>query len=133
LVLEKNQKNSDINFVTTKMQIEDFGLEDINDNYRLRTFITTINLLHEFKEQCKELDAAYSIFEPILTLLKYGSIKRYPKEVKEKFQNLMNELEKLKDKKLKYLVFNKKRPKALRMYEPRIEVVYVIAFYYFIQ
>ncbi|XP_011505256.1 PREDICTED: nucleolar protein 14 homolog [Ceratosolen solmsi marchali] len=124
LVLEEDQKNLKVNSVTTRMLIEDLCSEALDDSYRLRTFITTINLLHEFKEQYKELDSAYYIFEPILTLLKYGSLERYPAEVKKKVNDLVADLTKLNDKKLKYLVFNKKKPKALRMYEPRIEVVY---------
>lgn len=95
----------------------------MDDEYRIRTFVTAINLLSEFGELCGELDAAWSIFEPISTLLKCGSVKRYPKPVRERVKALIKDLEGLKDKELEHLAFDKKKPKALRLYEPRIEVV----------
>lgn len=123
LVLEESHKKAEIDLSAVKMRIEDFVEEEMDDDYRIRTFVTAINLLCEFKELCSELDAAYSIFEPILTLLKCGSVKRYPKLVRKKVKVFVSDLEKLKEKEIEHLVFDKKKPKALRMYEPRIEVV----------
>ena len=123
LVLEENHKKSEIDPANVKMQAVDFLEEEMDDNYRIRTFTTAINLLSEFQKQCSELDSAFSIFEPIWTLLKDGSLKRYPKKVKENVKILISDLEKLKEKKLEHLMFDRKKPKALRMYEPRIEVV----------
>ncbi|OXU29063.1 hypothetical protein TSAR_015178 [Trichomalopsis sarcophagae] len=124
LVLEENHKKSDIDPATVKMQIEDLVEVEMDDDYRLRTFVTALNLLCEFEKHCSELDAAFSIFEPILTLFECGSVKRYPSKVREKVKTLIDELKTLKEKVLEPLAYDKKKPKALRMYEPRIEVVH---------
>lgn len=123
LVLEESHRKAEIEVSAFKLKSKDFIGQDIDDSYKIRTFVTTVNLLCEFVEQCSELDAAYSIFEPILVLLKSGSVKRYPKSIREQVQILVNKIEELKQKSLEYLTYEKKKPKALRMYEPRIEVV----------
>lgn len=123
LVLEESQKKSEVETTALKMQVKDLIGQDMDDDFKLRTFHAAINLLCEFVEQCSELDAAYSIFEPILILLKLGSVKRYPKSIKERVDILSSKLEELKQKSLEYLTYEKKKPKALRMYEPRVEVM----------
>ncbi|XP_023248077.1 nucleolar protein 14 homolog [Copidosoma floridanum] len=124
LVLEESHKKTDFDPENSKMNIKDLMEEEMDDDFRIRTFFTAINLLCEFVAQCSELDAVYTIFEPILDLLTCGSAKYYPKKVRKKIKFLVSEIEKLKEKKLEYLQFNKKKPKALRMIEPQIEKVY---------
>ncbi|XP_058803660.1 nucleolar protein 14 homolog [Phymastichus coffea] len=124
LLLEENHKKSDIDLVNIKMQAKDLFEEDIDDEFRLRTFVTAIKLLSEFQKNCSELEAAFSIFKPIYNLLKHGSIKRFPKNIQDLVNVFISDLEQLKVKKLEPLAAAQKKPKALKLYEPRIEVVY---------
>lgn len=123
LVLEESHKKLEMEADAFKLQVRDFIGQDIDDDYKIRTFMTAVNLLCAFVEQCSELDAAFSIFEPILVLLKSSSVKRYPRSVRKNVEILTNKIEELKQKSLEYLTYEKKKPKALRMYEPRIEVM----------
>ncbi|KAK0092627.1 hypothetical protein PV326_001004 [Microctonus aethiopoides] len=124
LILEESQKSLNIELVGAHMKAHDLSSNDIDENFKVRVVLTAINLLDEFKCQLEELEAVYSIFEPILKLLKMNSWKNYPKNVRNHVKQIRNNLEILSEKKLEYLIPEKKKPKALRLYEPRIEKVY---------
>ncbi|KAJ8683005.1 hypothetical protein QAD02_018797 [Eretmocerus hayati] len=124
LVLEDNHKRSSADPLLLKMQVADFLPGEIDDDFRIRTFSTAVSLLCEFQQLWNEPEAAFSIFEPILVLLNHGSLKRYPKKIKEKVLVLVDDLKKLKERKLEYLAVEKKKPTGIKMYEPRIEAVY---------
>ncbi|KOX78543.1 Nucleolar protein 14 [Melipona quadrifasciata] len=120
LVLDEDQTNLDINLSSIHMKASDL----VNDDFRIRALLIAVNLLREFKNYLEELEAAYSIFEPILKLLKLNSFNMYPSSLKKHIKQLRKDLKKLKNKKLEYIVVEKKKPKPLRLYEPRIEAVY---------
>ncbi|KAK0182608.1 hypothetical protein PV327_000728 [Microctonus hyperodae] len=124
LILEESQKSLNIELVGAHMKAHDLSSNDIDDNFKVRVVLTAINLLDEFKCQLEELDAVYSIFEPIIKLLKMNSWKNYPKNVRNHVKQIRNNLEILSEKKLEYLIPEKKKPKALRLYEPKIVKVY---------
>ncbi|CAK9823662.1 Nucleolar protein 14 homolog [Anthophora retusa] len=124
LVLDEDQTHLEIDPNNTLMKANDLVDESLDDEFRVTALLTAVNLLREFKTQLEELDAVYSIFEPILKLLNPNTFNKYPKNVKKHIKQLRKDLKELKNKKLKYIVFEKKKPKALRLYEPRIEVVY---------
>ncbi|KOC65082.1 Nucleolar protein 14 like protein [Habropoda laboriosa] len=124
LVLDDDQTHLDINPSSTLMKANDLVDESLDDEFRITALLTTVNLLREFKNHFEELEAVYSIFEPIIKLLKPNIFDKYPKNVKKHIKQLQKDLKELKNKKLEYIVFQKKKPKALRLYEPRIEVVY---------
>uniref|UniRef100_V9IEQ1 Nucleolar protein 14 n=2 Tax=Apis cerana TaxID=7461 RepID=V9IEQ1_APICE len=106
------------------MKASDLVDGPLDDNFKIRALLTTINLLCEFKNHFEKFETVYSIFEPILKLLEANSFNKYPFKVKKRVERLRKELKELKNKKLEYLVVEKKKPKPLRLYEPRIETIY---------
>lgn len=125
LVLDDDQTNLDIDPSSTLMKAIDLVHGELDDEFKIRALLTAINLLREFKNQFEELEAVYSIFEPILKLLKSNTFDKHPPNVKKHVKQLRKDLKNLKNKKLEYIVLEKKKPKPLRLYEPRIEAVYV--------
>ncbi|XP_024936270.1 nucleolar protein 14 homolog isoform X2 [Cephus cinctus] len=124
LIPEKEQTSLNINPKETRLNINDLLQDELNDEFRVKALLVAVNLLSEFRNQLEELEAVYSIFEPIVKLLKMNTWKRYPTNIKEHIQKIHKDLEELKNKRLEYMVLAKKKPKALRLYEPRIEKVY---------
>ncbi|XP_003397298.2 nucleolar protein 14 homolog [Bombus terrestris] len=124
LILDEDHAKFDINPSSIYMKASDLIDGPIDDDFRIRALLIAINLLREFKNHLEELEAVYSIFEPILKLLKSNSFDKYPPNVKKHIMQLQKDLEKLKNKKLEYIMVQKKKPKPLRLYEPRIEAVY---------
>ena len=124
LILDEDHAKFDINPSSIYMKASDLIDGHIDDDFRIRALLVAVNLLREFKNHLEELEAVYSIFEPILKLLKSNSFDKYPPNVKKHIMQLREDLEKLKNKKLEYIVVGKKKPKPLRLYEPRIETVY---------
>lgn len=125
LILDEDQSQLDIDPSGTLMKAHDLEDGPLDDEFRIRGLSTVTNLLREFKNHLEELEAVYSIFEPILQLLKANTFDKYPPSVKKHIKQLRKDLKELKNKKLEYIVVEKKKPKPLRLYEPRIEVVYV--------
>ncbi|XP_054015738.1 nucleolar protein 14 homolog [Hylaeus anthracinus] len=124
LVLKEDQNNLDVDLGGALMRAVDLVHGDIDDEFKVRSLLTAVNLIREFKNQLKELEAVYSIFEPVLKLLKPDAFNKYPLKVKKHIKQIRNDLKELKTIKLEYIVVEKKKPKPLRLYEPRIETVY---------
>lgn len=122
LVINETEITIDTN--GAHMSASDLVHEELDNEFRIRALLTAINLLSEFKDQLQELEAVYSIFEPILKLLKINKFKMYPSNIRNRIKELRNSLKLLRSKKLEYIVLEKKRPKPLRMYEPKIMTVY---------
>ncbi|XP_047352616.1 nucleolar protein 14 homolog [Vespa velutina] len=124
LIIDQEKTDLEMNLNTVIMKAYDLVNEDIDNDYRIRVLFTAINLINEFKNHLQELESAYSIFEPIIKLLKENPCNGYPSTLKEHIKHLNGELIDLKNKKLEYIIREKKRPKPLRQYEPHIERVY---------
>lgn len=124
LILYDDQNDLDIDLNITSMKASDLIPGELDNEFKIRALLTAVNLLHEFKNQLEELEAVYSIFEPIVKLLKPNTFDKYPQTVRKSVENLQEDLNALKNKKLEYIVIEKKKPKPLRLYEPRIETVY---------
>lgn len=130
LIIDQEKTDLQIDLNTIIMKACDLVNEDIDNDYRIRVLFTAINLITEFKNHLQELESAYSIFEPIMKLLKENPCNGYPSSLKKHIKQLCEELVGLKNKKLEYIIREKKRPKPLRQYEPQIERVYVFYFFY---
>ncbi|KAK2584541.1 hypothetical protein KPH14_006910 [Odynerus spinipes] len=124
LIINSEQADLEIDSSTALMKAYDLVCEDIDNDFKIRALFTALNLVSEFKSHLQELQSAYSIFEPIMKLLKENVCDGYPSSLKKNIKQLCEELMSLKNKKLEYIVREKKRPKPLRQYEPRIETVY---------
>lgn len=125
LILEVDQKSLAIDVESACMRWSDLSEKEFDDEFRLRAFVTALNMAVEFKKQLEQLEAVDAIFSPIRKLLQINERSRYPKNVKKHVVKIRRELESLEEKKLEFIVREKKKPKALRLYEPRIERVYV--------
>jgi len=127
-----NETNIEIDTNSACMFVNDLTETKIDDEFRIRTLLTAINLVRDFKNQLQELEAVYTIFEPIVTLLKSYKFTNYPSNVKNHIKEIYKELKLLQNKKLNYIVLAKKRPKPLKMYEPlyKITVLYSIIMIY---
>ncbi|KYM81735.1 Nucleolar protein 14, partial [Atta colombica] len=122
LVVNKVENTTDPN--NAHMFASDLIHEELDDIFRIRSLLTAVNLLTEFKNQFQELETVYPIFEHILQLLKIYDFKQYPLYVRDHIKKLRTELELLRNKKLEYIVQEKKRPKPLKTYEPKIMTIY---------
>lgn len=101
---------------------------EIDDEFKMRAIYLSSCLLKEFVTNFAELDSSYEIFSTIMEYINAIPMNNYPVEVKEKFKSLEEEINRIKsNRRLKYLTVAKPKPKALRLYEPRIEKVYVIS------
>ncbi|XP_011161923.2 nucleolar protein 14 homolog [Solenopsis invicta] len=125
LVINKMEIDLDkIDPNSAHMLASDLINEELDDEFRIRALLTTVNLLIEFKNHLQELEAIYPIFEPILQLLKINEFKQYSVNIRNHVKGLCKELEFLRKKKLEYIVLKKKKPKPLKTYEPKIMTVY---------
>ncbi|XP_033176901.1 nucleolar protein 14 homolog [Bombus impatiens] len=118
LILDEDRSKLDVNPSSSYMKASDLIDGPLDDDFKIRVLLIAVNLLGEFKNHLEELEAVYSIFEPILKLLKSNSFDKYPPKVKKHIMQLRKDLEKLKNKKLKYIMVEKKKPKPLRLYGP---------------
>jgi len=121
--LVSNKIKNTIDPNSAHMFASDLIHEELDDDFKIRALLTAVNLLTEFKNQFQELEAVYPIFEHIFLLLKINNFKQYPPHVRDHIKLLCKELEFLQNKKLKYIVLEKKRPKPLKTYEPKIMTV----------
>jgi nucleolar protein 14 len=94
-----------------------------DDSFKLRAVHTAVKLLLEFCCHLENMSASYYIFKPVLTTLKQLDVKKYPCFLQEDIKNVISKVEKIGQQKLQFLVMEKKKPKALRLYEPRVEEV----------
>lgn len=94
-----------------------------DDSFKLRALHTAVKLLLEFCCHLENMSASYHIFKPVLTTLKQLEVVKYPSFLQEDIKSVISKVEKMEQQKLQFLVMEKKKPKALRLYEPRVEEV----------
>ncbi|KAJ9577288.1 hypothetical protein L9F63_006127 [Diploptera punctata] len=96
---------------------------EAGEDFKVRALNTVIKLLHEFCSNLKDIPASYQIFAPLLNTINKLDLQKYPIQVTDNVKSLVCSIEILSQQKLQHLVIEKKKPKPLRMYEPRIEEV----------
>ncbi|KAJ8934163.1 hypothetical protein NQ314_013545 [Rhamnusium bicolor] len=94
-------------FKSLQMDSTDLLENEIKEEYKIRVLYNTLKLLEDFYYNIKELSSSSEIFERPLRYLELIPTLNYPKEV----QNY-------------YIAMETKKPKALRLYEPKIEEIY---------
>lgn len=123
LVLMENLSNQETSG-NLKMDCSCLLNKDIDDNFKVRVLFTTLNLLGEFHIHLQNLPSSVEIFNPVLKYLEDVPINKYPESVKNIYYKLQRVLNESKaQRKLEYLVMPTMKPKALRLYEPKIEEV----------
>nr|CAH7713030.1 unnamed protein product [Callosobruchus chinensis] len=108
-----------------KMNATDLFCASYDDLYKIRIFHNTVKALSEFHNNLLTLPSCCEIFEPVLRYLELVPLQNYPVIVQTVAQDLILTLQKQKENsQLRKIVREAARPKALRLYEPKIVEVY---------
>lgn len=126
LTLESSRKKDDSELANLVMTSSDLIRIELDDDFKVRVLATTVGLLNKFIDILQNLEAAQALFKPILEILKLGVLKKHPKQLRELGKQVDEKLTGLMNQEMEFLVLPKKKPKALKLYEPKIEPVYVI-------
>nr|CAD7403178.1 unnamed protein product [Timema poppensis] len=94
-----------------------------DDHFKTRALHTTVKLLSEFLSQLDELPACYEVFKPVSCTLSRLDSSKYPPDIQKDIAGLVLNIAALESRKIQLLVVEKKKPRALRLYEPNIEEV----------
>ncbi|KAL3268043.1 hypothetical protein HHI36_007173 [Cryptolaemus montrouzieri] len=122
LVLLNNQRSLDL---TPKMEVADLVCGVVTESFKVRSLHATLKMINEFYLNFKNLSSNIEIFETIYNYCKMIDINIYPKIVTNQMENFLKQFESDKEKReLKYIAMEAKKPKALRLYEPKIVEVY---------
>nr|CAD7201302.1 unnamed protein product [Timema douglasi] len=95
-----------------------------DDHFKTRALHTTVKLLSEFLPQLDELPACYEVFKPVSCTLSRLDSSKYPPDIQKDIAGLVLNIAALESRKIQLLVVEKKKPRALRLYEPNIEEVF---------
>lgn len=96
---------------------------EVNDVFKIRVLNTTLRLIQDSIENINENTGARYYAENFLNILKRLNISIYPEFVKKNYEKVLNTLDTVINKPLQRLVAPEKKPKCLRLMEPRIEKV----------
>lgn len=121
LVLVDNFNFQDDSF---NLDVTDLLSKEIDDSFRIRSLCVAVTQLKDFYSNLEKISSKLEIFSYPINYLKLITNVKYPPTVQTKFQDLLDAFENSKNsRQLQYIVMEKKRPKALKLYEPKIEVV----------
>ncbi|KAF0762760.1 nucleolar protein 14 isoform X1 [Aphis craccivora] len=119
LIIENNATQTEW---SKKLSINEiFSEENIDDAFKLTSLYIILDLIFRFRKLCEDIPSVNEIWTPhlsIITTLKINSDEMNAQINKTKLQLQMV------DKKLEKLQTLSNRPKALRLYEPRIQKIY---------
>ncbi|VEN44312.1 unnamed protein product [Callosobruchus maculatus] len=108
-----------------KMNVTDLFCTRYDEQYKIRIFHNAVKALSEFHNNLEGLPSCCEIFEPVLRYLELIPLQNYPVIVQTIAQDLILTLQKQKEnRQLRKIVREAERPKALRLYEPKIVEVY---------
>ncbi|XP_012287564.1 nucleolar protein 14 homolog [Orussus abietinus] len=124
LVIESDQSNAATDPETVKMTAKDLENAELTDEFKVKTLLTAVKLISDFKDQWKDIESVYYIFEQITKLLKINFMSKYPPLVRKNIKTIRKDLHALKNKKLTFLFREGKKPLPLRLYDPRTEPLY---------
>ncbi|XP_049880546.1 nucleolar protein 14 homolog [Pectinophora gossypiella] len=111
--------------VENKMAAKDLVLNEVDNGFKVRSVLMCTMMLREFFDNCNESEAQEFIFEPHLQLYSRIDMELYPKKVASMVNKTVQYMkEGLEVKTYTPLASEKKKPKALRLYEPDIQEVF---------
>lgn len=108
--------------LSLKLDSIDLLNDPIEDSFKIRSTYTALKLLSEYHQVLSHLPSVPELFEPAVEYLKLIPRNNYPKEVQAEFEKLLNGLSSF-NRVMEFIVMEKKRPKALKLYEPKIEIM----------
>lgn len=108
-----------------KLQTADLVTHTISLDFKVRALDTTLCLIKQiFDEQMGEHTGACYLAGPFLPLIEHLPVNLYPDHVQQHCAEAKSTLKSVAEQKMKPLAPPDKKPKALRLLEPRFEVVY---------
>lgn len=94
-----------------------------SDETKLSVIYATLKILFAYSSHYDKFSTLSAIWSPICNLLEKLPVDQYPKNIETKIESLKDRINVICNRSLQYLVGVKKRPKALRLYEPNIRPV----------
>lgn len=116
-----------IEFVDIKeenLKAEDLVMQSISNDFKVRSLNQCLKLIQVAVVLVNDNIGCNFLATPLLKMLERLPLTAYPAYVKDNYEKTKNALESLAKKSLTKLVPPTKKPKALRLLEPRIETVY---------
>lgn len=102
----------------SKLSVKDLIVEDNSEEFKVKAISLTLQILSELCDLLGDKNGSILIFEPFLNLLNSTSFSSC---LEETVKIIVSKIENMKIKGLDKLVLERKRPKPLKLYEPRIE------------
>lgn len=107
-----------------KMAAKNLVLNSPTKEFKIRCLMTCVGMVKEFFDNFSDIEAQGCLFEPHIQLLSRIEAELYPKKVAEKICETLKYMKQtLEVKTYTPLVKEKKKPKALRLYEPDVQEV----------
>ncbi|RVE42154.1 hypothetical protein evm_013194 [Chilo suppressalis] len=111
--------------VSNKMSAKDLVTKEIDDDFKIRCFSTSIDMLKEYFDYFTDLEAQKCLFEPHIALIGRIDLDLYPKKVATRVAQTVKYMkETFEVKTFTPLTGEKKKIKMLRMYEPDVQEVF---------
>ncbi|XP_052770392.1 nucleolar protein 14-like isoform X2 [Mya arenaria] len=121
-VASKTDKLETIKWSLQTMMTPEVDIEMYNtDQFKLTAINTTLGLLLEFSKMYKDLMTFREIFEPVVSMCKCLPTDNYPESIQTRIELLVSQCEEYSSKSRQPLAMQKKKPKPLKMFEPKVE------------
>uniref|UniRef100_A0A1Q3EXR4 Putative nucleolar protein 14 n=1 Tax=Culex tarsalis TaxID=7177 RepID=A0A1Q3EXR4_CULTA len=122
LVVE--DKIQDAGATDFSLRAEDFVTATIDESFKLRVLNTALGMIRGICSKLSKLDGVHHITANFLPHLRRIDDELYPEALQNAIADTRQALQTLHDKPLHYLVAPEKKPKPLRLLEPKIETTY---------
>ncbi|OWF55050.1 Nucleolar protein 14 [Mizuhopecten yessoensis] len=106
--------------LNTEMELDSLR----HDRFRLQATHSCVILIGEFSSLYKDLQTVREVFSPILYMFKKIDFNQYPSTLKEMMEMVVEEISHHSNKTRKPLLMNRKKPQAMRTFEPLVEEVF---------
>lgn len=106
------------------MKGTDLVTDEIDDEFKVRALNTALKLSHELFNQSNLNQGMSYLADSFINLLERLELEKYSSEVNENYNKLVKLLSDVLKQPKRYIVEKEKRPKILRMMEPKIETIY---------
>lgn len=107
--------------LSEKHNVSNLIQTEFTEEFKVSTVFLSLKLLGDFIDHLKQLPSSIEIFTEAEKFVRQIPMDLYPKQVKDVHQKVCDSLEELKaEHKMPYLIVESKKPKALRLYEPKI-------------
>ncbi|XP_022335567.2 nucleolar protein 14-like [Crassostrea virginica] len=126
LVVSKSNRKAEVKMlkITKVLSMEMEENELSNDEFRLSGIRSCVTLLSEFRSLYQDLPSCAEIFSPVHDMLHKLPVNKYPQSIQESIENLKKTLKESSSKPKKQVCMPHRKPKPMKMFEPKIEEVF---------